>query len=132
MSAAIADMQRDPQAAMRKYANDKEVTNFILAFMRLMGGHMEQLGAAEEAEERSRREKAQEEQRRAAERASKPRQADPAQVQRWMSDPTIRVSALTNANAISASMLGTAHWSRGALLNDCLLCAHTCATGRAE
>ena len=67
---------------MRKYANDKEVTTFILAFMRLMGDHMEERGVEEDSKR-----KAEEE-----EQQAKPRQADPAQVQRWMSDPTIRVS----------------------------------------
>lgn len=93
VSAAIADMQKDPKAAMRKYANDKEVTTFIVAFMKLMGNHMEDLGAAEAAEEEEKHKKAAAvEARRKAEQA-KPRQADPAQVQRWMSDPTIRVSS---------------------------------------
>ena len=83
-------MQRDPKAAMRKYAHDSEVTTFILAFMRLMGNHMEDLGAAEETEKK--RTAAQEERRRKEELA-RPRQASPEQVQRWMNDPTIRVSS---------------------------------------
>ena len=95
MSAAIAEMQKNPKAAMQKYANDTEVTSFIMAFMRLMGDHMEDLGAAEERQHKEH------EERRKAEQA-KPRQADPEQVQRWMSDPTIRVSShLTNLHRAS-------------------------------
>ena len=76
---------------MRKYANDKEVTTFVLAFMRLMGDHMEELGAEEDSKHRAEQEKRKAEQ-------NKPKQADPAQVQRWMSDPTIRVRTLSHGS----------------------------------
>ena len=41
VSAAMADIQRDPRAAMKKYGGDEEVVQFILAFMRLLGQQME-------------------------------------------------------------------------------------------
>jgi hypothetical protein len=31
VAAAVADIQRDPHAAMKKYANDTEITQFILS-----------------------------------------------------------------------------------------------------
>ena len=68
---------------MRKYSSDKHITSFLLSFMRLMGNHMEELGVAEDNRHRVQQE---EEAKRQAEH-NKPRQADPAQVQRWMSDP---------------------------------------------
>ena len=97
MSGAIADIQKDPKAAMRKYANDKPVTDFILAFMRLMGDHMEELGVEADSKHRM------EEEKRRAEQ-SRPRQADSAQVQRWMSDPTIRVSSRTTAHTTAVQV----------------------------
>ena len=104
VSAAIGDMQKDPKAAMRKYANDAEVTAFIMAFMRLMGDHMEELGA--EGEQHKRMEEEEEKQRAAAEQAAqaKPRQVESAQVQRWISDPTIRVSTTSRRLKVDGAL----------------------------
>lgn len=47
--AAIADLQKDPAAAQRKYASDPLVTDFLKRFTAVMGDHFSRLGAREEA-----------------------------------------------------------------------------------
>ena len=89
----MADIQRDPRAAMKKYGGDEEVVQFILAFMRLLGQQMES-GEEKQGVEMKDGEKAPRgsEKERRVEGGVKQRQVDPQQIQRWMSDPTIRVS----------------------------------------
>jgi len=45
--AALDEMQRDPKAAMAKYKDDKEVTEFFSLFMSVMGDHFTKLGEKE-------------------------------------------------------------------------------------
>ena len=51
--AAMAEMQTDPQGAMRKYGDQPEMKAFLMAFMKLMGEHFTKL-AEEEDKERAR------------------------------------------------------------------------------
>lgn len=44
---AFTAMQKDPQAAKKKYENDKEVTDFLMEFSKLMATHFEVLGEEE-------------------------------------------------------------------------------------
>jgi hypothetical protein len=46
--AAIADLQRDPVAAKKKYASDPLVNDFLGRFMGVMGDHFTRIGAKEE------------------------------------------------------------------------------------
>lgn len=61
---AMAEMQEDPEAATKKYANDKQVTEFLREFMGLMGDHFSNLAddadakAAQEAEQKAKEEQA--------------------------------------------------------------------------
>lgn len=47
---AMAEMQSDPQAAMRKYGDQPEMRTFLQNFMKLMGEHFTALAEKEEAE----------------------------------------------------------------------------------
>merc|ERR1711904_79513 len=47
MGEAFSDMQKDAQAAKKKYEKDEEVTNFLMEFSKLMATHFEVLGNEE-------------------------------------------------------------------------------------
>jgi hypothetical protein len=61
---AMAEMQEDPEAASKKYADDKMITEFLREFMGLMGDHFSNLAedseskAKEEAEKKAKEEHA--------------------------------------------------------------------------
>eukprot|EP01046_Picozoa_sp_COSAG06_P028365 COSAG06_NODE_2549_length_6687_cov_142.924256_1_plen_372_part_00 len=86
---AMAEMQEDPEAASKKYKDDKQVSEFLREFMGLMGDHFSNLAddadrkAKDEAEKKAKEEQAAQAQAQAA--AMGP-MSDP-KVQAIMSDP---------------------------------------------
>ena len=83
--AAMAEMQTDPQAAMRKYGDQPEMRNFLQQFMKLMGEHFTAL-ADKQDEEKARTGPAL-----TAEEVLTPEQKKAQEVaQRAMSDPEVR------------------------------------------
>lgn len=44
---AIAMLQTDPEAAKQKYKHDAKITEFIIEFSKIMGGHFESIGEEE-------------------------------------------------------------------------------------
>ena len=101
VAAAMADIQRDPRAAMRKYGGDEEVVRFIVGFMRLLGEQME--GTVVEEKDGGVEMKLGTEEgvkgERKGESGAKQRRVDKQQIERWMADPTIRVSACTHCSS---------------------------------
>ena len=83
--AAMAEMQTDPQAAMRKYGDQPEMRSFLQAFMKLMGEHFSAL-ADKQDEEKARAGPAL-----TPEEVLTPEQKKAQEVaQRAMSDPEVR------------------------------------------
>ena len=83
--AAMAEMQTDPQAAMRKYGDQPEMRSFLQAFMKLMGEHFSSL-ADKQDEEKARAGPAL-----TPEEVLTPEQKKAQEVaQRAMSDPEVR------------------------------------------
>jgi len=50
---AIALMQTNPKEAMQKYKNNPKVTEFLIEFSKLMGGHFEELEKKEKKAEKN-------------------------------------------------------------------------------
>eukprot|EP00742_Colponemidia_sp_Colp-10_P006502 GILJ01006967.1.p1 GENE.GILJ01006967.1~~GILJ01006967.1.p1 ORF type:complete len:206 (-),score=50.62 GILJ01006967.1:240-830(-) len=50
---ALAELQRDPKAALVKYANDQEMREFLMEFSQIMGDHFTKLGAAQEQKQQT-------------------------------------------------------------------------------
>lgn len=86
--AAMAEMQTDPQAAMRKYADVAEMREFLQAYMKLMGEHFSQLAEKQEAERAAAAPPATPEERKAQEAAQKA-MADP-EVRAIVQEPAVQ------------------------------------------
>merc|ERR1719231_239936 len=52
---AMAEMQTNPQEAMKKYGDVPEMREFLQAFMKLMGEHFSELAEKQEAEQAQQR-----------------------------------------------------------------------------
>ena len=88
--AAMQEMQENPEAASKKYKNDKYISEFLKEFMGLMGDHFSNL--ADDADSKAQKETEQKTKDEAAAAAASQQElmsgplADPA-VQAIMSDP---------------------------------------------
>lgn len=84
---AMAEMQKDPQAAILKYGDQPEMRDFLQAFMKLMGEHFTSLAEKQEAEKAQ----AAEAQQAAAKANMSPEQRKAQQAaDKAMADPEVR------------------------------------------
>ncbi|TYZ57391.1 hypothetical protein PybrP1_008347 [[Pythium] brassicae (nom. inval.)] len=97
---AIDEMQREPEAAIRKYRNDPAVSAMLQDFLGFMGSHFEELGKEQEAAASKQRIVDLDETRRAAIAGMERSPEEDAQVQKILQSPEL-LQALSDADLMA-------------------------------